>query len=117
MIWRFMMRVGVVFAGAVVVIACDRLVGRELFEPLVVVLVQAALVVVDEHAGRDVHGVHQHSPSRTPLSRRHSFDLGRDVDERAAAFDLEPEFFSVALHTDIFTELLLRRYVSTIGKG
>ena len=44
--------VGVVLAGAVVVVAANGLVRRELFEPGVVVVVQAALVVVDENATR-----------------------------------------------------------------
>jgi hypothetical protein len=33
-------------------------VGRQLFQPDVVVVVQARFVVIDEHAGGDVHGVH-----------------------------------------------------------
>src|SRR4029077_9221775 len=47
-------RVAVVFAGAIVVIAFrTRVEGRELLEPAGIVLVQARLVVVDEHARRD----------------------------------------------------------------
>jgi hypothetical protein len=64
-----------------------------------------------------MHGVHEHQAFAHAGLVEALVDLGRDIDERAAAFDLEPEFFSVALHTDIFTELLVRRYVSTIGKG
>src|SRR5713226_6402015 len=45
----FVMRVAVVFAGAVVVIALRRrVIRREPFEPALVVLVQSRLVVVDE---------------------------------------------------------------------
>jgi hypothetical protein len=54
--------VGVVLAGAVVLVALRRRVERgQLLQPLLVVLVQARLVVVDEHARRDVHRVHQTS--------------------------------------------------------
>src|SRR5688500_17207002 len=49
--------VGVVLARAVVAVLARRLVRGELFEPLVVILDQAGLVVVDVHRGRDVHGV------------------------------------------------------------
>jgi len=44
--------VAVVLAGAVVAVLRDRLVRGELFEPVVVVLDQAALRVVDVDAGR-----------------------------------------------------------------
>ena len=53
--------VGIVFAGAVVVVPLRRRIERrQLFQPLVVVAVQPRLVVVDEHAGGDVHRVDQH---------------------------------------------------------
>jgi hypothetical protein len=51
--------VAVVLAGAVVPVAPDRLVGGQFFQPVVVILVQAAFVVVDEHRRGDVHGVDQ----------------------------------------------------------
>jgi len=51
--------VGVVLAGLVVLVAANRFVGGQLFQPALVILVQAALVVVDEDRGRDVHGVYQ----------------------------------------------------------
>src|SRR5262245_12379812 len=52
--------VGVVLAGAVVAVALRAGVERrQLLEPALVVLVQAGLVVVDEDARRDVHGVDQ----------------------------------------------------------
>jgi hypothetical protein len=50
-------RVGIVFAGAVVPVLRHRLVGRQLFEPLFVIRVQAGFIVVDENGSRDVHGV------------------------------------------------------------
>ncbi len=49
----------IIFAGAVVAIAADGLVRGQSFQPIFIVLVQAALIVVDEHAGRDMHGVYQ----------------------------------------------------------
>ena len=52
-------RVGVVLAGAVVVVGAGRLVRRELFQPDFVVVMQPALVVVDEDRRGDVHGVDQ----------------------------------------------------------
>jgi hypothetical protein len=68
----FQVGVAVVLAGAVVAIAADRLVRCQLFQPLLVIGVQAPLVVVDEHAGGDMHGVYkgQHIILHMPLSFR-----------------------------------------------
>ena len=65
----FHVGVGVVFAGAVVMVARGRRIeGGELLQPLLVVFVQPRLVVVDEHAGGDVHGVHQEYLVTVPIS-------------------------------------------------
>jgi hypothetical protein len=69
-------RVAVVFAGAVVVVAFRaRIVRREPFQPTAVVVVKPRLVVVDEHARRDVHRVNEaqavaYARSPSPVSRR-----------------------------------------------
>ena len=51
------MGVGIVLPHVVALLG-HRGVGRQLFQPDVVVVVQARFVVIDEHAGGDVHGVH-----------------------------------------------------------
>ena len=61
----FVVRVGVVFASAVVQAAAAGRVGagvegNKVFQPAVVVLVQAAFIVIDEHTGGDVHRVRKH---------------------------------------------------------
>ena len=65
------MRVGIVLAGAVVVVpVVDRLVWRQFLQPPFIVLVQAAFVVVDEYTGCDVHSIDegQNRFSHIPLS-------------------------------------------------
>jgi hypothetical protein len=64
------MGISVILAGAAVAILIDRLVRRQFLQPVVVILVQAAFVVVDEHAGCDMHGVDQGQNllSHIPLS-------------------------------------------------
>jgi hypothetical protein len=69
--------VGVVLAGAVVGVALGRSVeGSELLQPLLVVLVQSRFVVVDEHAGRDVHRVAQHQALADAAFADDLLDLG-----------------------------------------
>jgi len=51
MIWRFRLRVGVVLTHIVTILA-HRFVGGQLLQPVVVVLVQAVLVVVDDYLVR-----------------------------------------------------------------
>ena len=51
-------RVAVILARPVVFLPADGLMGGQLFQPPIVVLMEARLVVVDEDRRRDVHRVH-----------------------------------------------------------
>ena len=55
----FQMRIAIILAAEVVTISAGRLVRRQLFEPVLVILMQAALIVIDEDGRGDVHSVHQ----------------------------------------------------------
>src|SRR5271157_4929697 len=93
------MGVTVVFAGAVVVVGLGtRIVRGELFEPALVVLVQAGLVVVDENARGDVHGVHKTKSFPYAALAHGRLDLPGDVHEIHPLRDVEQEDFAVALH-------------------
>jgi hypothetical protein len=71
---------------------------RQLLEPTVVVGVQARLVVVDEHRGRDVHGVDQAEPLTNAARLERALDLAGQVDEAAPLGQVEPDLVAVALH-------------------
>ena len=90
--------IAVVLAGQVVAVGRERFVRGELFEPALVVGVQARLVVVDEDAGGDVHGVDQAQALAHAALAHGGLDLTGDVDETAAGRDLEPELLAVAFH-------------------
>ena len=90
--------IGIILAGPVVAIARDRLVRGQFFEPDLIVVVQATLIVIDEYRCRDVHGVDQHQPFLHTAVPEAGFDIRRDVDELAPAVDVEPQFFAIALH-------------------
>ena len=86
----FEVGVGVVFAGAVVVVLGGGRVGSEFFEPHFVVVMEAGFVVVDEDAGGDVHGVAEAEAFVDAAAQDEFLDGVGDVDEAAAAFDFEP---------------------------
>src|SRR3954452_2043873 len=74
--------VRVVLAGAVVLIALRAgIEGGQLLQPALVVLMQARLVVIDEDARRDVHGVDQAEPFADAALGHRPLHLRRDVDE------------------------------------
>jgi hypothetical protein len=75
-------------------LATDRLVGRKCFQPFIEVPV-TTLVVVDEHRRRDVHGVDQGDSLLNAALMQAILYLRRDVDERSAAGDVEPEFLAI----------------------
>src|SRR5579883_519851 len=84
------MSVRVVLARPVVLVLGCRLVRRELLQPPIIVLVQAALVIVNEHRRRDVHGVDQHQTFLYAALGKALLDLARDIDERASGGNLKP---------------------------
>ena len=51
----FQVGVGIVFAGIIVPVLADGRMGSQSLQPLFIVLMQSVLVVIDEHAGRNVH--------------------------------------------------------------
>jgi len=56
----FVMGIGIVFSGAIVVVPLGRRIERgELLQPLFVVVVQSRFIIVDEDTGGNVHGVAQ----------------------------------------------------------
>ena len=89
--------VGVVL-GTVVFVLRVRLLGREFLQPFLVVAVQAALVVVDEHRRRDMHGVDQHQPFLDFALGHGALDPARDVEKLVAFGGVEPEFLAVGFH-------------------
>jgi hypothetical protein len=93
---RLEVRVAVVFARQVVAIGGPR--GRELLQPLPDVGVQAALVVVHEHTGRDVHRADQHEPLGHAALGEDWLEHRREVDELALLLGVEREVLGVRSH-------------------
>src|SRR5258705_1622644 len=92
-------RVGVVLARPVVMVALRAgIERRQLLEPALVVLVEAGLVVVDEHTGRDVHRVHQAEPFLDAAPANGLFHLGGDVHELHPRRDFERQRLAEMLH-------------------
>ena len=94
----FQVGVGVVFAGAVVSIGGGRRVRREFFQPDVVIVMQPALVVVDEDRCGDVHGVDQTKAFAHAALIDEFLDLRRDVDEAASVRNFKPKMFGERFH-------------------
>lgn len=99
----FVMRVGVVFAGAVMQVAAAGRVGAgvegdEFFQPAIIVLVQAAFVVVNEDTGRDMHCVYKYQALLNSTFRDAVFDVAMNVDDHPTFGYVHPEFFGVRLH-------------------
>ncbi len=83
------MRIGIVL-GTVVPVLGMRFFRHQFFQPLFHVRVQPALIVIDEHAGRDVHGVHQDQTFPDPAGRQALLHIRRDIDECAPCWHFHP---------------------------
>src|SRR5579864_7456636 len=91
------MRVGVVLAD-VVPVAGDGLVRSEALEPVVDVLDQTGLSVVDVHGGGDVHRVDEHEPVLDSGGPHERVDTIGDVEVVPPMRRLEGEVLGCVLH-------------------
>jgi hypothetical protein len=87
------MRVGVIFAGAIVVVGRGGRVRRQFLQPNLVIVVQTGFIIVDEDRRGDVHGVDQAKTFFHAAPANQLLDCRRDVDEPAATRNFEPEMF------------------------
>jgi hypothetical protein len=76
----------------------DRLVRCETLQPTFIILVEPALVVVDEDGGRYVHRVAEQKPLADSAFPQACLDLRRDVDECPPSRNVEPKLLTEALH-------------------
>lgn len=91
-------RVAVVLAGLVVTVVLAE--GRQRLQPLVDVVDQARLVVVDVNSGSDVHGRHErHAFSHAALLHRR-LHLRRDMNVGAMFPGVKGQVFRVNFHAD-----------------
>ena len=110
-------RIGIVFPGIVVTVLPDRLVRRQFLQPLLVIVVQSSLVIVDEDGRRDVHGVYESESFLDAALKKALLYMRGDIDEGTAGRNVEPEFFAVAFHMtdclhtpeDVKDQVILRR--------
>ena len=95
------MGIGIVFTGVVVTVATDRLVRRQFFQPLGVIVMQTTLVVVNKDTGGDVHGINQHQALAHATLTQALIHLFGDADKGHAGGRIKPQFFTVTFHADI----------------
>jgi hypothetical protein len=73
-------------------------VRSEPLEPVVEIPEQTPLVVVDEHARRDVHGIDQAQAFPDAALAEGLFDVRSDVDVIPSVRRAEPQLFAVTFH-------------------
>lgn len=90
------MGVAVILAGPVVMIRFRRRIERrESFKPMLIILDQSPLIVIDKHARRDVHRVYQAEPFLDTAFCQGGFDVRRDILKTHPLGDVEREIFGV----------------------
>src|SRR5688500_10910726 len=90
----FQMGVGVVFAGAVVMVEVRiRVEGGELLQPFYEIVMKAALVVVDKDGGGNVHGVNEDDAFLDAAFSDASLDIAGDVYEIHLLRDVVGQIF------------------------
>jgi hypothetical protein len=96
------MGIGVILPCAVMLILTDRGVGSKALEPNLIVVVQPGLIIINEHRGRNVHGVHQHQPLLYAALWHGLFHLLGDIDKPTPSRQMHDQFFTIAIHRPPF---------------
>jgi hypothetical protein len=92
------MGIGIVLAGSVMVVARNRLMRRQPFQPSFVVGVQPLLVIVDENGCGNVHGVDERYVLLNVALLQGDLDLRGDIEKRPSPRRLEPQLLAKRLH-------------------
>src|ERR1700674_1428076 len=79
--------------------------GSERFQPLVDVLDQATLVVIDVNSGSNVHGGDQNQSVSDSRLFEGTLDLRRQVNVRSLRLRVQGQVFGVEFHASTFTTL------------
>ena len=89
---------GTIFARLVVPIGARRRVRSKFFQPHLIVVMKARLVVVDEYRSGDMHCVHQTKTFGHTAPVNELLNLRCDVEEPASIRHLEPNMFCERFH-------------------
>ena len=94
------MGIGIVFSHIVTVLV-DRGMGRQFFQPDVIVVMEAGFIVIDEYGGGDVHRVAEHQAFGYAAFVDAFLNIGCDIDESPAGRYVEPQLFSVTFQNSL----------------
>jgi hypothetical protein len=89
--------IGIVFTHIVLVLGY-RFMGGQFFQPLVIVMVQSGLIIVDKNRCGNMHGIHQDQSFRDPAVIDALLNIGRNIYKRPSGRYLKPQFFPIGSH-------------------
>jgi len=72
--------------------------GRHLFEPVIDILPQAGLMIIDNNACSNMHGRHQHHTLSNPAVVNNGLYFVGYVYKSSLLFSIEPEIFGLKFH-------------------
>src|SRR5215208_495697 len=90
--------ISVIFAGIVMAILIHWFMRSEPLQPLIVIAVESAFVIVDEDGRCYMHAVHQQEAFLDSAFADRLFHLWGDVHKSAPGWDIERQFFAVGFH-------------------
>jgi hypothetical protein len=97
------MGIAVILPGQVMLVLVFAVRGQ-LLDPREKILVQSVLVIVDENARCDVHGVHEAQPLVHAAFPDRFFDPGREMHDLITLFRIYRKIFGMGLHGQTLLE-------------
>jgi hypothetical protein len=94
----FQVSIGVILAGAVVLVLRNRRVWRQFFKPNVVIMQQTIFGIIYEYCRSDMHGIYQTDSLFHPTFSDQFLNRVGDIDESSAIWHFKPKMFSEGFH-------------------
>ncbi len=94
----FQMGIPVILTRSVMSVPRDGIVGGDILQPFLIVLMQTGFIIVDEYRRRDVHRIYQDKTLGDAAFLETPLHLRRNVDKSFPGGNVEPQFFSVGFH-------------------
>jgi hypothetical protein len=91
------MSIGIILA-VIVTILRNRLMGSEVLEPDVKIVMKSGFIIVDKNGGCYVHGIDESEALFDGAFSEALLHVRSDVDKGPPRRHLKPQFFSIAFH-------------------
>ena len=92
------MCIGIILSGIVVSVMGDGFMWCQFLQPTFLVCMQTGLIIINKHAGCNMHRVYEAQPFLDATLGDELLHLRRDIDKCPSGWDIKPQLFGEGFH-------------------